>query len=57
MASTYTLDIYGPDEKKLPLIAEAAFNEVDRIDQLMSIYKTGAPSLSSIEMLAINQFL
>ena len=42
MASTYTLDIYGPDEKKLPLIAEAAFNEVDRIDQLMSIYKTGS---------------
>ena len=43
MASTYSLDIYGPDEKELPLIAEAAFDEVDRIDQLMSIYKTGSP--------------
>ena len=40
MASTYSLDIYGPDEKELPLIAEAAFDEVDRIDPVSYTHLT-----------------
>ena len=39
MASTYTIDLYGTDKEALPLVVEMAFNEVDRIDELMSIYK------------------
>jgi len=39
MGSTYTIDLYGTDREALPLVAEMAFNEVDRIDGLMSIYK------------------
>ena len=42
MASTYTIDLYGTDREMLPLVAEMAFNEVDRIDGLMSIYKRGS---------------
>ncbi len=39
MASTYTIDLYGTDGDSLPLVAEIAFDEVDRIDRLMSVYK------------------
>jgi thiamine biosynthesis lipoprotein len=39
MACLYTIDAYGPDAAALPGIAAAAFDEVDRIDRLMSHYK------------------
>ncbi|PYV43199.1 MAG: hypothetical protein DMG06_11580, partial [Acidobacteria bacterium] len=39
MACTYTIVVYGPDAKQLPLIVNAALDEVDRIDSLMSNYK------------------
>jgi thiamine biosynthesis lipoprotein len=51
MACTYTIVLYGSDPKQLPLIANAAFDEVDRIDALMSNYKPESP-LSQINRLA-----
>ena len=39
MACAYTIVVYGPDAKQLPLIVNAALDEVDRIDSLMSNYK------------------
>ena len=43
MACTYTVVIYGSDSKQLPLIVNAAFEEIDRIDQLMSNYNPDSP--------------
>jgi FAD:protein FMN transferase len=43
MASLYSVIAYGEDERALPGILEEAFDEVDRIDQLMSHYKKGSP--------------
>lgn len=43
MACTYTIAVYGPDPKQLPLITSAALDEVDRIDDLMSHYKPDSP--------------
>ena len=43
MACTYTIAVYGPDVKQLPLITSAALDEVDRIDDLMSNYKPDSP--------------
>ena len=43
MACAYTIVAYGPDARALPGIVEAAFDEVDRIDRLMSHYKPDSP--------------
>lgn len=43
MACTYTIEAYGPDGQALPAILEAALDEVDRIDRLMSHYKADSP--------------
>jgi thiamine biosynthesis lipoprotein len=43
MACTYTIVAYGADQKQLPLIVNAAFEEIDRIDQLMSNYNPDSP--------------
>jgi thiamine biosynthesis lipoprotein len=43
MACVYAIDAYGPDAAKLPRIVEDAFDEVDRIDRLMSHYKADSP--------------
>ena len=43
MACTYSLVVYGEDEQKLRQIVNAAFDEVDRIDRLMSNYKPDSP--------------
>jgi thiamine biosynthesis lipoprotein len=40
MACLYSIEAYGPDAEALPHIVEEAFDEVDRIDRLMSHYKT-----------------
>jgi thiamine biosynthesis lipoprotein len=40
MACLYTIDAYGPDAEALPHILNEAFDEVDRIDRLMSHYKS-----------------
>jgi thiamine biosynthesis lipoprotein len=40
MACLYAIDMYGPDLSALPSIANEAFDEVDRIDRLMSNYKS-----------------
>lgn len=39
MGCAYTIVAYGPDAEPLPPIVEAAFDEVDRIDRLMSHYR------------------
>ena len=39
MACVYAIEAYGPDADALPRIVEEAFDEVDRIDRLMSHYK------------------
>lgn len=39
MACVYAIETYGPDPEALPRIAAEAFDEVDRIDRLMSHYK------------------
>jgi thiamine biosynthesis lipoprotein len=39
MACLYAIDAYGPDDRGLPRILDEAFDEVDRIDRLMSHYK------------------
>jgi thiamine biosynthesis lipoprotein len=39
MACVYAIEAYGPDAEGLPRIVNEAFDEVDRIDRLMSHYK------------------
>ena len=39
MGTTYGIQLYGDGRDDLPLVAERAFDEVDRIDRLMSVYK------------------
>ena len=39
MGTTYGIQLYGTGRDDLPLVAERAFDEVDRIDRLMSVYK------------------
>jgi FAD:protein FMN transferase len=43
MACVYAIEVYGPDSQALPSITDAAFDEVDRIDRLMSHYKSDSP--------------
>jgi len=43
MACAYAIVAYGDDAGALPRILEAAFDEVDRIDRLMSHYKAESP--------------
>ena len=43
MACAYAIVAYGDDAGALPRILEAAFDEVDRIDRLMSHYKPESP--------------
>jgi thiamine biosynthesis lipoprotein ApbE len=43
MACLYTIEAYGPDADAMPHIANEAFDEVDRIDRLMSHYKAESP--------------
>jgi thiamine biosynthesis lipoprotein len=43
MACVYAIEVYGPDAAALPRIVEDAFDEVDRIDRLMSHYKADSP--------------
>jgi thiamine biosynthesis lipoprotein len=43
MACVYAIDAYGPDAAALPRILDEAFDEVDRIDRLMSHYKADSP--------------
>jgi FAD:protein FMN transferase len=43
MACVYAIDAYGPDAAALPRILDDAFDEVDRIDRLMSHYKADSP--------------
>ena len=39
MACAYSIVAYGPDAQTLPSTVEAALDEVDRIDRLMSHYR------------------
>lgn len=39
MACVYAIEAYGPEADALPRIMNQAFDEVDRIDRLMSHYK------------------
>jgi FAD:protein FMN transferase len=43
MACVYAIDAYGTDPEALPRILDEAFDEVDRIDRLMSHYKSDSP--------------
>jgi thiamine biosynthesis lipoprotein len=43
MACVYAIDAYGPHAAALPGAVEDAFDEVDRIDRLMSHYKADSP--------------
>ena len=43
MACEYAIEAYGRDADALPRIVDEAFDEVDRIDRLMSHYKTNSP--------------
>lgn len=43
MACLYTIDAYADDSETLPHILDEALDEVDRIDRLMSHYKTDSP--------------
>jgi len=43
MACVYAIEAYGADAKALPRIVDEAFDEVDRIDRLMSHYKPESP--------------
>ena len=43
MACEYAIEAYGPDADRLPRIVDEAFDEVDRIDRLMSHYKPDSP--------------
>jgi thiamine biosynthesis lipoprotein len=39
MACVYAIEAYGPDAQRLPRVIAEAFDEVDRIDRLMSHYR------------------
>ena len=39
MGSTYTIDLYGTDRVQMEAAADAAFDEVRRLDELLSNYK------------------
>jgi FAD:protein FMN transferase len=43
MACEYAIEAYGPDADQLPRIVDEAFDEVDRIDRLMSHYDANSP--------------
>jgi thiamine biosynthesis lipoprotein len=43
MACVYAIEVYGRDAQKLPLVVTEAFDEVDRIDRLMSHYRADSP--------------
>jgi thiamine biosynthesis lipoprotein len=43
MACLYAIEAYGPDAAALPRVIDEAFDEVDRIDRLMSHYKPDSP--------------
>ena len=43
MACLYAIEAYGPAAGRLPLVLDKAFDEVDRIDRLMSHYKSESP--------------
>jgi thiamine biosynthesis lipoprotein len=43
MACVYAIEAYGPDARTLPRAVEEAFDEVDRIDRLMSHYMAESP--------------
>jgi FAD:protein FMN transferase len=43
MGCVYAIEAYGADAETLPHAVEAAFDEVDRIDRLMSHYKADSP--------------
>jgi thiamine biosynthesis lipoprotein len=43
MACLYAIEAYGPDAAALPRVLDDAFDEVDRIDRLMSHYKPDSP--------------
>ena len=43
MACEYAIEAYGRDAEALPRILDDAFDEVDRIDRLMSHYKANSP--------------
>lgn len=43
MASLYAIDAWSPDAATLSVAVEAAFDEVDRIDRLMSHYRADSP--------------
>ena len=43
MACVYAIEAYGPDAEILSRVVEEAFDEVDRIDRLMSHYKAESP--------------
>jgi thiamine biosynthesis lipoprotein len=43
MACVYSIVVYGDDAASLPRIVDAALDEVDRIDRLMSHYKPDSP--------------
>jgi thiamine biosynthesis lipoprotein len=43
MACAYTIAAYGPEMARLRQAVTAAFDEVDRIDRLMSNYKASSP--------------
>ena len=40
MACEYAIEAYGPDADALPRIVDEGLDEVDRIDRLMSHYKS-----------------
>src|SRR5205823_6522699 len=42
MACVYAIEAYGADADALPRVVDEAFDEVDRIDRLMSHYKAGS---------------
>lgn len=54
MACTYSIIAYGEDEATLRQAVTAAFDEVDRIDRLMSHYKQDSP-LSQLNRVAAVQ--
>jgi len=43
MACEYAIELYGSDAGAFPRIVDEAFDEVDRIDRLMSNYKSDSP--------------
>ena len=43
MACEYAIEAYAPDADALPRSVEEALDEVDRIDRLMSHYRSGSP--------------